>query len=395
MTARQILIPGAMPSLDSNGRVLPAKLRFYLPSSGGEPTTVYTDNTLSVGHSFPILSDASGRWPPIWADDTKTFDVGWTDQVFDETIKVFSGITTAADAVLASGALADASAAAAAASAASAATHDGSAGAEATAAAASAIQAAAYAASISGAPFFATSATSLTIGTGAKTLTLAQLGKLFNIGQNVVVAETSAPATVQMTGVITAFDPTTGIMSLSVSSSLGAGTHTDWSISLTASAGSGVLPTRQVATSGLAAGGGDLSADRTINVPAAAAADVRTGTDTTKALTSAALIGALAFVALTDASTIATDASTGVNFKVTLGGNRLFGAPTSLKDGVTYTWDVSQDGTGSRVPSFDTIFDWGLVGAPTFSTAAGKKDKIIGQYSAASGKVEANFRKSA
>jgi|SRR5579883_646790 len=50
-----------------------------------------------------------------------------------------------------------------------------------------------------------------------------------------------------------------------------------------------VKPVRQVATSGLATGGGDLSADRTINVPKAAGTDVTAGTDDAKAVTSKAL----------------------------------------------------------------------------------------------------------
>jgi hypothetical protein len=385
-----------MPSRNENGRALPAKFRFYVPGSTlSTPAVVYTDDTLTVPHDFPILSDSAGRWPPIWADETQTFDVGWTDQVFDAEIRVFTGVTPAEDAVLASASIADAAATSAAISAADAATSEADAANEAASAAASAAQAAAYAAAISGAPFFATSATSLTIGTGAKTLTLDQLGKLFSIGQNVVIAETSAPATVQMTGVVTAFDGSTGAMSVTISSTLGAGTHTDWTISLTASAGSGVAATRQVATAGLATGGGDLTADLTITVTAAAASDVLTGTDTTKATHSKALSDALAFFALTDAATVAWDTNSGINAKVTLGGNRLIGAPTHLKDGWTYTLDLKQDATGTRVPTWDAIWDWGVAGAPTLSTAAGKKDKVVAQYSADSGKLEANFRKSA
>jgi hypothetical protein len=58
--------------------------------------------------------------------------------------------------------------------------------------------------------------------------------------------------------------------------------------------GGGVPTTRQILTSGLATGGGDLSADRTIAVPAASATDVATGTDATKALTAASVSPALA-----------------------------------------------------------------------------------------------------
>lgn len=112
MAARQIIVPGAMPSRDGNGRALPAKLRFYLPATT-IPTTVYKTNALVTPHDFPILSDAAGRFPAIWADDANSFDVGWTDQTFDAVIRTFAGVTTASDAVLASVALADGAATAA------------------------------------------------------------------------------------------------------------------------------------------------------------------------------------------------------------------------------------------------------------------------------------------
>jgi hypothetical protein len=47
----------------------------------------------------------------------------------------------------------------------------------------------------------------------------------------------------------------------------------------------GVPPARQIQVSGLATGGGDLSADRTINVPAASQAEAEAGTDNAKAMT--------------------------------------------------------------------------------------------------------------
>lgn len=157
----------------------------------------------------------------------------------------------------------------------------------------------------------------------------------------------------------------------------------------------GVSASRQIATSGLATGGGDLTADRTITVPAAAAADVRAGTSSAKANTPAALAGAAAFITLTDAATVAWDVSTGFNAMVTLGGNRTIGAPTSLQDGVTYVLVLVQDATGSRVPSWNSIWDFGAQGAPTLQTAAGKRDRVVGQYNASVGKIAASFWKGA
>lgn len=56
--------------------------------------------------------------------------------------------------------------------------------------------------------------------------------------------------------------------------------------------GSGGVPTtRQIGTSGLATGGGDLAANRTINVAKASAADVAAQTDDAKAVTPLALAG--------------------------------------------------------------------------------------------------------
>jgi hypothetical protein len=90
LTARQIIVPGAMPSRDRNGRALPGKLRFYSPDTT-TPATVYTSSALSVAHSFPILSDSAGRWPAIWANSTDSFDVAWSDQTFDALIASYSG----------------------------------------------------------------------------------------------------------------------------------------------------------------------------------------------------------------------------------------------------------------------------------------------------------------
>jgi len=109
MAARQIIVPGAMPSRDANGRALPAKFRFYMGGSN-VPTTVYADAALTVPHEFPILSDSGGRWPQIWADDALSFNVGWSDQVHDATIRTFENVQTVKDALLASADIANAAA---------------------------------------------------------------------------------------------------------------------------------------------------------------------------------------------------------------------------------------------------------------------------------------------
>lgn len=235
-----------------------------------------------------------------------------------------------------------------------------------------------------------TSTTSLSVVASGTVSPTIQTGKAYSVGQRVALARTSAPTTAVMYGAISAYNSGTGVMSIVVDQAVGAGLgpFTDWTVSLSPY---GITPARQVATTGLATGGGDLTADRTINVPAATSSDVRTGADTTKSVTSGALVGSAAFITLTDAATVAWDVNSGYNAQVTLGGNRTIGAPTNLKDGVVYTLNLIEDATGSRLPSFHSIWDFGVLIAPTLQTAAGKVDKVTAQYNSGRGKLEAAF----
>lgn len=75
----------------------------------------------------------------------------------------------------------------------------------------------------------ATSTSSLTVGTGSKSLTLAQTGKAFVVGQYVQIVSTADTAN-WMVGAITAFDSGTGAMTVSVTYTGGAGTATAWAV---------------------------------------------------------------------------------------------------------------------------------------------------------------------
>jgi hypothetical protein len=94
---------------------------------------------------------------------------------------------------------------------------------------------AALPATVTGTDFSATSTTSLTIGTGSKALTV-QTGKQFQIGQPVRIAYTVTPSN-YMDGQVTAYNSSTGALTVSVSSVGGAGTQADWTISLIPGAG--------------------------------------------------------------------------------------------------------------------------------------------------------------
>jgi hypothetical protein len=85
-------------------------------------------------------------------------------------------------------------------------------------------------------------------------------------------------------------------------------------------------------------------------------------------------------VALTDVANIATDASLGNIFTVTLGGNRTLDNPTNLVAGGVYRWAVTQDGTGSRTLAYGALFKWPGGTAPTLTATAGAIDSITAIY---------------
>lgn len=76
----------------------------------------------------------------------------------------------------------------------------------------------------------ATSTSTLTPGLGSKSLTLAQTGKSFVVGQFVTVSDSTAPTTRWMAGAITAFTAGTGAMTLTVTAFQGTTSASTWTI---------------------------------------------------------------------------------------------------------------------------------------------------------------------
>ena len=84
-----------------------------------------------------------------------------------------------------------------------------------------------------------------------------------------------------------------------------------------------------------------------------------------------------AVTGLTDAATIAVDMSTGINFSVTLGGNRTLGAPSNTKVGQTGAFRVTQDGTGSRTLAYNSVYKFAGGTPCVLTTTAAAHDYLF------------------
>lgn len=81
-------------------------------------------------------------------------------------------------------------------------------------------------------------------------------------------------------------------------------------------------------------------------------------------------------VTLTDAATIAVDLSLGINFEVTLAGNRTLGNPTNPVVGQKGIIRVTQDGSGSRTLAYGGNYKFIGGIAPTLTTTAAAVDYL-------------------
>jgi len=82
------------------------------------------------------------------------------------------------------------------------------------------------------------------------------------------------------------------------------------------------------------------------------------------------------FVALTDASTIASDFQNTDNFTVTLGGSRTLGNPSNLKAGQSGSIIITQDATGGRTLAYSSYWKFAGGSAPVLTTAANAVDVL-------------------
>lgn len=76
-----------------------------------------------------------------------------------------------------------------------------------------------------------TSTTTLSVSSGSKTL-LIETGRAFAVGQFVSIARTASPTT-YMSGQVTAYNASTGVMVVNVTDPVGSGSFNEWSVALT------------------------------------------------------------------------------------------------------------------------------------------------------------------
>lgn len=122
----------------------------------------------------------------------------------------------------------------------------------------------------------------------------------------------------------------------------------------------------------------------------AAAADATAGRARTLAMQATTVEpGAVApaVVMLTDAPTIAVDASLGNDFRVTLGTSRTMGNPSNSTNGQQIIFQVTQGTSGSAAITWDSDYEFSSgLPQPGLSAAAGQTDLIGFVYNGAKGK---------
>ena len=150
---------------------------------------------------------------------------------------------------------------------------------------------------------------------------------------------------------------------------------------------SGVVPAAQIASTGTANSTTWLRGDQAWTaLPVGNVASLNTANVSdyranvaSKVLQTDQVWAAAAEVALTDAATIAVDMNAFLNATVTLGGNRTLGNPTNAKPGQAGYIRLNQDGSGSRVITYDTNYKFAGGIKPALSGTAGAIDILYYQ----------------
>lgn len=235
-----------------------------------------------------------------------------------------------------------------------------------------------------------TSASTVTLATGTRVFNVP--GALFGLNQTIVATDLVNKAN-YMVGLVKDYaDPLLTVEIAQVEGPDAGAAKSSWGLVLTATGG--VPISRKVLGTGLAvqSSTGALSADVTINVPAATVAQMLAATSNAVGATPKVFADMAIPIVLADAPTVAWNAGQRINAYLELTADREIGLPTNLKDGWTYGLILQQDGTGGRRPTWNAAFDLGAEGRPTPNPAPDAFWVGFFTYFAITGRLHLNGR---
>lgn len=215
------------------------------------------------------------------------------------------------------------------------------------------------------------STSSVTVGTGSKTFTIATglPADMFVKYETVYInGGTSGTIDDQMVGLVDSYNSGTGDLVVNVISSKGSGTNTNWKISF------GKQPLHLQTGTNYNISTVELTPEYGRPANVLPINPINTDfKDTTNEFTKQQYVRAKSLI---DGATINWNLDDAPITNVTLAGNRTLANPTNMKAGALYTIMFIQDATGSRTITFDTAYVGGSTALPTLTTAANKKDLL-------------------
>jgi hypothetical protein len=108
MAAGRLIFPGLMPAADGNDDRLPGAKAYFYANGSTTLADTFTDATLTVKNTNPVVADGLGIWPQMWADIASVFVVAITDSAgVPIPSGTWSGVSASFDAALASAVLAE------------------------------------------------------------------------------------------------------------------------------------------------------------------------------------------------------------------------------------------------------------------------------------------------
>lgn len=258
------------------------------------------------------------------------------------------------------------------------------------------------------------STTSNSIGLGAKSFTT-DPDKSFAPGRSLLITSNGSPTTRRMSGIVTAYNSTSGALDITINSITGSGTFTDWTIRVSGEKGEQGVPGMDGTGTVNSVNGetANSSGDVTLlaeNVPATLdSGTVFTGADVQAIIDEIDDLFGGDFqaqdndwtgaqystpVSVAYASTVTLNLAAGNNFSIgTLTGAIILANPTNQRPGQSGAIRLVQDGSGNKTITWGT--EWRFVNNgthPLLSTQASAIDYLF-YYVGAAGEIACSLNK--